>query len=173
MRAANFTRQTIRPANHWKVIYDFGYAENVLQMFPLLVKGNTLTDPDSIKRLSSFVEYDFYTFSSTAPGITIFTLPTHPLNNYYSLRYAVSIDDGPLTIVDFKTFGRSEEWKQNVLRNRAERKIDMPDLNAGKHTLKIYCIDPGVIVDEIRIDLGGLKKAYSVIPETRMPLFKR
>ena len=35
------------------------------------------------------------------------------------MRYAVSIDDGPLTIVDFKTFGRSEEWKQNVLRNRA------------------------------------------------------
>lgn len=169
MRATNFARQTIKPANQWKVINDFGYTENVLQMFPLLVKGNPLTDPDSIKRFNSFVEYDFYTFSSTAPGITIFTLPTHPLNNYYSLRYAVSIDDGPLTIVDFKTFGRSEEWKQNVLRNRAEKKIDMPHLNAGKHRLKIYCIDPGVIVDEIRIDLGGLKKAYSAIPETRMP----
>jgi hypothetical protein len=73
-----------------------------------------------------------------------------------------------LKIVDVKTFGRSEEWKQNVLRNRAEKKIDMPHLNAGKHRLKIYCIDPGVIIDEIRIDLGGLKNAYSVIPETRM-----
>ena len=170
IRATNFTRQTIKPANRWKVINDFGYTENVLQVFPLSVEGNTLTDPDSIKRVNSFVEYDFYTFSSTTPGIIIYTLPTHPLNNYYSLRYAVSIDDGPLTIVDFKTFGRSGEWKQNVLRNRAEKKIDMPHLSAGKHRLKIYCIDPGVIIDEIRINLGGLKKAYSVIPETRITL---
>jgi hypothetical protein len=32
--------------------------------------------------------------------------------------------------------------------------------------LKIYGIDPGVMLDEIRIDLGGLKKAYSLLPET-------
>lgn len=58
----------------------------------------------------------------------------------------------------------------NVLRNRAERSIKMPALNPGKHTLKIYVIDPDVILDEIRIDLGGLKKAYSVIPETKSRL---
>jgi len=168
MRAANFIRQMIKPGSQWKVISDFGYTGNVLEAFPLLVKSNTPTDTDSIRRFNSFVEYDFYTFTSAAPGITIFTLPTHELNNNYSSRYALSIDDGRLAIIDFKTFGRSEEWKQNVLRNRAEKKIDMPHLNAGKHRLKIYCIDPGAMIDEIRIDLGGLKKAYSVIPETRM-----
>jgi beta-xylosidase len=31
--------------------------------------------------------------------------------------------------------------KQNVLRSRAERKIEMPFLQAGKHTLKIYAVD--------------------------------
>jgi hypothetical protein len=62
--------------------------------------------------------------------------------------------------------GRSEEWKENVLRNRAERTIQLSHLNRGHHTLKIYAIDPGVILDEIRIDLGGLKKAYSAIPAT-------
>jgi hypothetical protein len=71
-------------------------------------------------------------------------------------------------MVDIKTFGRSEEWKQNVLRNRAERKIAMPFLEAGKHTLKIYAVDPGVMLDEIRIDSGGLIKAYSTVPETRI-----
>jgi hypothetical protein len=84
------------------------------------------------------------------------------------MRYAVSIDDGPLKLVDFKTVGRSEEWKQNVLRNRAEKKIVMPHLVTGKHKLKIYCIDPGVILDEIHIDLGGLKRAYSSVRETKI-----
>jgi len=40
-------------------------------------------------------------------------------------------------------------------------------LNNGKHTLKVYMIDPGVVLDRITIDIGGLKQAYSTIPETR------
>jgi hypothetical protein len=169
MQASHFSRQVKKGLQHWELIDGLGYKGTVLQVLPVPTKGELPPDLDAVKTNSSFVEYDFYTFSSVAPAVTIFTLPTHPLNNNYHLRYAVSIDDGPLKIVDFKTVGRSEEWKQNVLRNRAEKKIDMPHVNAGKHTLKIYCIDPGVIVDEIRIDLGGLKNAYSALPETRMP----
>jgi hypothetical protein len=71
-----------------------------------------------------------------------------------------------LTLVDFKTEGRSEEWKRNVLSNRAARDIPLPFLKKGIHKLEIYCIDAGVMLDEIRIDLGGLKKACSTLPET-------
>ena len=168
MRAASFTRQTSRKPDQWKIISDLGYTGKVLQAFPLSIARKALTAPDSIKRLSAVVEYDFYMFSSAIPYVTVFALPTHPINNNFSLRYAVSIDNGPLKMVDIKTFGRSGEWKQNVLRNRAERKIAMPFLKAGKHTLKIYAVDPGLILDEIRIDAGGLIKAYSTIPETRI-----
>lgn len=168
MQAAHFSGQAKRGVQHWDIVEGLGYTDKVLQVLPVMVKSGLQTNLDSIRSKSSFVEYDFYTFSAVAPIVNIFTLPTHPLNNHYSLRYAVSVDDGPLKVVDFKTTGRSEEWKQNVLRNRTERKIDMPHLSAGKHKLKIYCIDPGVILDEIRIDLGGLKKAYSTIPETRV-----
>ena len=168
MRAANFTRQTGKPASQWGIINDFGYTGRVLQAFPLSIEGNSPADFDSIKRINAVVEYDFYTFSSATPFVTVFALPAHPINDHYSCRYAVSIDDGPMKMVDIKTFGRSEEWKQNVLRNRAERKIEMPFLEAGKHTLKLYAVDPGVILDEIRINTGGLIKAYSPISETRM-----
>jgi hypothetical protein len=167
IKATNFTRQTKRLTRQWKVISDLGYTGNVLQAFPLSIAGNGLKAPDSIKRFNAVVEYDFFTLTSTTPVVTVYALPTHPLNNNFSLRYAVSIDQGPLKIVDLKTVGRSEEWKQNVLRNRAERIIQMPFLKAGKHTLKIYAVDPGVILDEIRIDTGGLKKANSTVPETR------
>jgi hypothetical protein len=43
----------------------------------------------------------------------------------------------------------------------------MQFLNKGKHTLRIYTVDPGVVLDRILINLGGLKKAYGVIPETK------
>ncbi len=106
------------------------------------------------------MEYEFYTFTAAKPTATVLSVPTHPVNNNFSNRYAVSVDDGPVTIVDFKTEGRSEEWKQNVLSNRATRSIQLQHLNKGLHKLRIYCIDPGVMLEEIRIDVGGLKQAY-------------
>jgi hypothetical protein len=168
LQAPHFTRQTKKQTNHWRVLSDLGYKGSSLQAFPLSISGNVVTHPDSIKLNNAGVEYDFYTFSSANPVVTVFALPTHPINNNFSVRYAVSIDDGPVKVVDIKTFGRSEEWKQNVLSNRAKREIEMPFLNAGMHTLRIYCVDPGVILDEVRINLGGLKKAYSTIAETKI-----
>jgi hypothetical protein len=168
MHAANYTSTTDKPGYQWKAIDDLGYTGKVVQALPISDKGHVVSvDPDAIKKNNSLVAYDFYTFTAATPQVTVFTLPTHPLNNKYSMRYAVSLDEGPLTVVDFKTVGRSEEWKRNVLSNRAERVIKMPFLNKGTHTLRIYCIDPGVMLDEIRIDLGGLKKAYSSLPETK------
>lgn len=166
IHANHFNRQNSQQAKQWKVIPGLGYTENAIQAFPLTVEGNVTTDLDAMKKNGTFVAYDFYNFTETNPSVTIFALPTHPINNNYQVRYAVSIDDGPLKMVNIRTVGRSEEWKQNVLRNRAERKIEMPFLKTGKHQLKIFCVDPGVIVDEIRIDLGGLKKAYRTLPET-------
>lgn len=169
IHAANYSRQTIKQFNHWSVINGLGYTGRSLEVLPLNIQNESISaEPESIKKMNSSVEYDFYMFTAASPRVSIFTLPTHPLNNNYGMRYGVCIDDGPLQVVDFRTYGRSEEWMQNVLRNRAERKIQMPFLNAGRHTMKIYCIDPGVILDEIRIDIGGLLNAYSTVPETRI-----
>jgi hypothetical protein len=168
MHAANYTSATDKPGYQWKAIVDLGYTGKVVQALPIGTnEGVISTDTGTIKKNNSFVSYDFYTFTAATPQVTVFTLPTHPLNNKCSMRYAVSVDDGTLTLVDFKTVGRSEEWKNNVLSNRAERAIKLPFLNKGPHTLRIYCIDPGVMLDEIRIDLGGLKKVYSTLPETK------
>jgi hypothetical protein len=154
--------------SYWNELPGLGYTGMALQAFPRIDIRSLPSDTGLIKKTNSRVEFSFYSFTAAAPKVTVFTLPTQPLNNKFSMRYAVSIDDGPLAIVDFKTVGRSEEWKNNVLSNRAERTIQGPLLQKGLHTLNIYCVDPGVILDEIRIDLGGLKKAYSTIPETKL-----
>ncbi|AEW00186.1 hypothetical protein A4D02_28370 [Niastella koreensis] len=145
----------------WMSMIDMGYTGATFEVTRL-----SETRDSGIKMDSASLVYKFDNYTPAAPKLTVYTIPTQPLNNNFSMRYGVSVDDGPVTVVDFKTVGRSEEWKENVLRNRAERTIQIPHLNKGQHTLKIYAIDPGVIVDEIRIDFGGLKKAYSAIPAT-------
>jgi hypothetical protein len=145
----------------WKRNEDMGHDGRVLSA-SLPEPGDKPMKPDlaTIKKEAHFVEYHFYTFTPASPMMTVFSVPTHPVNNNFSNRYAVSVDDGPLTLVDFKTEGRSEEWKRNVLSNRAIRYVQLQYLDKGLHKLKVYCVDPGVMLEEIRIDLGGLKSGY-------------
>jgi hypothetical protein len=49
----------------------------------------------------------------------VIALPTHPLSPDVGLALGVQIDDGPVQLVDFKTVGRSDTWKRNVLSNTA------------------------------------------------------
>ena len=156
--AENFSRKSAV----WTVMEGLGHAGNVVaSSMPAGKLVSETPDPNAT------VEYDFYTLNPATPEINIYTLPTLPLNNQFSMRYGVSIDNGAIKTVDFKTANRSNEWKQNVLSNTAIRKVKTEQLTPGKHTLKIYAIDPGVLLDRIAIDLGGLTKAYSVIPETK------
>ena len=169
IHAAHFSSMNNKRSGNWTLMPYLGYAGEVMETRGVAVKDSShITDTGWIRKNASFLEYDFFTFSPAEASVTIFTLPTHPLNNVFSMRYAVSIDGGPLQIVNFRTFGRSEEWKQNVLRNRAERKLSFSSIDKGKHTLRIYSVDPGVILQNILIDLGGLRKAYGTIPETKI-----
>ncbi|GGK77745.1 glycosyl hydrolase 115 family protein [Rufibacter glacialis] len=165
IHAENFSRASGKEGKSWEVVEGLGHTGKSLMALPLQV--NSVPQPESLKEQAPVVEYDFYALTAAAPTVSVFTLPTHPVTTGYSMRYGVSLDNGPVQVVDFKTVGRSEEWKVNVLENRAKRQVKFPALSKGKHTLKIYLLDPGVVLDYITIDLGGLKKAYSVLPETK------
>jgi hypothetical protein len=178
MFAANYNSKQGNGKLIWQADTTLGYAHRALvAQVPQPPKGEakglgtslTSTPPLGGQGASAAV-YNFYTFNnSTAPEVTVFTLPTHPLNKSYGLRYAVSIDGGEPQEVNFKTEGRSAEWKNNVLSNNAIRKITMPALKPGKHQLKIYAVDPGVIIDRILINLApDYKPAYSLVPETKI-----
>ncbi|GEP97502.1 glycosyl hydrolase 115 family protein [Chitinophaga cymbidii] len=172
--AQSFSRRKDQPGERWQLMRNMGHTGNALAAERNgMNTGNALTaeknsvDTAFIREHAAWVAYDFHTITDTAPEISIITLPTHPLNDSTGMRYAVSIDDKALKMVDFRTFGRSAEWKQNVLSNTAIRRIKGPFLHKGKHTLKIYLVDPGVILDRLLIDMGGLKPSYGIIPETR------
>lgn len=69
-----------------------------------------------------------------------------------TIRFSISVDGESEQIVDFKTVGRSEEWKENVLTNQAIRITSHKITNSGnKSTLKITALDEGVIIDQIKI----------------------
>ncbi|MCF2443348.1 glycosyl hydrolase 115 family protein [Dyadobacter sp. CY345] len=151
---------------YWSTVDGLGLQGKSLESFPLNERPangdlNTLNLKDN-----PALVYDFYTFTQSPADIIITSLPTYPLNKNFEVRYGVSIDDGPVSIFNFRTFGRSDEWKSNVLSNSAKRTFKVSDLKAGKHKLKIYMIDPGVILNHIFIDLGSSQPFYGAITPT-------
>jgi hypothetical protein len=166
IHAANYNNLVNKGSGDWKILPGLGYAGEALGAGN--VKEDTINlHAQWIRENGSFAQYNFYLSSDADATIMISALPTHPLNRLFSVRCAVSVDNGPLQVVDFRTYGRSAEWKQNVLKNRALKSVKVGAIKKGIHELRTYSMDPGLILQDIMIDLGGLKKSYSVIDETR------
>ncbi|MBN1185068.1 MAG: glycosyl hydrolase 115 family protein [Bacteroidales bacterium] len=115
-----------------------------------------------------WAEYDIYTVSKGSINVKIYCLPTHPLNNGYGLKLTASLDEGKEKIFDFQTFGRSEQWKQNVLSNTYCQQAEFTLAENGEHTLRIEALDPGICIDRIEIDFGGLREGYGLKTKTRL-----
>ncbi|QJD95239.1 hypothetical protein HH214_04780 [Mucilaginibacter robiniae] len=154
---------------HWKLITSPSATEQSVQALPLQFNAAGMENmSEAAIKSRPVVAYNFYTFDSSPAEVKVYTLPTFPLNKNFKMRYAVSVDDGPVSIFDFKTVGRSEEWKQNVLSNSTMRSMHISALKLGKHVLRIYMIDPGVVLDRILINLNNSKPFYGLLPETRL-----
>lgn len=109
------------------------------------------------------VTYRFSTVTAVGGQLKLMALPTHALTPANGVKVAIQLDGGPLQVVDFQTLGRSDAWRQNVLTNTAVQTIPLTLLPAGTHELKLYALDPGVMIDRIEIDLDGAKKHYGAV----------
>lgn len=136
-----------------------GYTQNALQ----IASATATSKVDSNFKNNASLSYKFSLEKAIqSPVITITAVPNHPITEEQQLKLGVQLDDGDVKIVDFKTTGRSEEWKLNILRNQARKSVDLQELSAGTHSLKFYVIDPGVILDYFVITQSGTTIPYTL-----------
>jgi hypothetical protein len=94
------------------------------------------------------VVFEFGSCPSDSVEIVLHLLPNHPVDNK-DLRVQVVLDGKGTAPISYRTYGRSEEWKLNVLTNRAERSMKLPLSADGKHRLEIKALDEGVVLDQL------------------------
>lgn len=87
--------------------------------------------------------------SSDALTVTLAFVPTHPAGNG-RLEVKVNIEGERSGYIGFETYDRSEEWKNNVLRNQALRTIVLPP-SSKERKITIQALTPAVILDELII----------------------
>lgn len=157
IEAENFARKTDKPIASWNIIEGVGRTGNSVTVLP--VKIDSITDLDQVKANSPVLEYDIYTFTEGPAEIIFNCAASNPINGDYKLRAAVAIDNAEPVMIERRI-------ERNVMKNllAIKAKLDLP--KKGQHKLKVWMVDPGLVIDKIIIDTGGVKESYLGPPES-------
>jgi hypothetical protein len=87
------------------------------------------------------------------------------------MKIGISLDnEEPRIIVvvpkDFSAMNGNKDWEQTVMDNARFINLKQSINTPGNHTLKIWMIDPGVVIEKIIIDTGGVRPSYLGPPES-------
>jgi Glycosyl hydrolase family 115/Gylcosyl hydrolase family 115 C-terminal domain len=167
IEAEHFTNKTDRAGVSWQVIPGLGRTGDSVAIFPT---NAVSIDPARFWSDAPVLEYRLNLFQQGKLTVTYYAVPTHPLEASRGSRFAVSLDDQTPQVV---TIGAGLEvpslaWSQNVLNATTTGASTHKVTRAGSHVLKIYMIDPGVVLDKIVIDAGGVRPSYLGPPETKI-----
>ena len=140
----------------WKVIPDLGKTMSGMTTLP----ATATPAPDD----PVYLEYDMELAGESKSRLYVFLSPTLNFNANKGLRYAVSFDGGEEKIVNFNGHYRGElgQWQaEAIIKSFTEH-----ELSKGKHVLRFRILDPGIVLQKIVLDTGGLKPSYLGPPES-------
>ena len=115
--------------------------------------------------------YPFYTFSNaSAASLTVYLSPSDNANPNSPNRYSFSVDGGAVTTVQPVplTDGSTDPpgWTEGVTANAYVKSSSLGKRAAGAHTLKIWLLEPTMVLTKVVVDVGGLKTSLMGPPES-------
>ena len=145
--AATADRQTSSDSARWAVVEGLGPSGRAMTLESAGLEASWNANDTNAPTL----EFDFTTKEGDAEAFVDF-LPTFRLYPGMQLRVAVNLDNGEPILVEVP--GSSGNENENgairsagVQNNYTRAQIPLGRLAAGRHTLKIRAVDPGVVID--------------------------
>ncbi|WP_207510639.1 glycosyl hydrolase 115 family protein [Longitalea luteola] len=138
----------------WMRIHDIGRTGNGITYF------TNATAAEQPNRSSAHLTYNMYTTDSGATRVMLYCSPSLPFNESSGLRYAIAFDDETPQVVNLHADNSDRAWAQSVSNNIRISTSTHNLSKAGHHTLKIWPLDNGIVLQKIVIDWGGVRKSY-------------
>ncbi|HLM55213.1 MAG TPA: hypothetical protein VK422_03740 [Pyrinomonadaceae bacterium] len=167
VEAEHFTRSVERAGAAWRVVPGLGRTGDSVTVFPTDARG---FEPERAAAEAPALEYEFHLFTPGELKLTCYLVPTHPLRGGRGgLRFAVAVDGGEPQALAASAGVEvtSRGWAENVLNATTLAASTLRVERAGRHVLRVYMLDPGVVLDKIVLDAGGARPSYLGPPETR------
>jgi hypothetical protein len=127
--------------------------------------------PATPGRDAPVLEYRVYLFDSGMMHLDAITSPSLNIAPDRGLRYAVAFDDDPPETVSllpqgYRAQNGNHDWEKVVGDNARHSVSTLAVAHPGYHTLKVWMIDPGVVIQKLVLDLGGVRPSYLGPPES-------
>lgn len=164
IEADHYTKAVNANGITWKVLPDHGRTGSAITVFPVTAG---IQKPGGN---SPHLQYETY-FTPGGDSIKINACfsPTLNFHNDEGLKYAISIDEEEPQIISLnKDDNINRTWEgwvaNNIIIKTSAHKIS----GKGKHVLKFWMVNPGVVLQKIVVDNGGIEPSYLGPPETRI-----
>jgi hypothetical protein len=113
------------------------------------------------------LEYRVTLFDSGTVHVSAYLSPTLNFSGAAEgLRYAISVDDEQPQFVNVTADSSLKAWEQSVADNISVGLTDHRIRTPGEHVLKFWMVDPGVVLQKLVIDAGGVRASYLGPPES-------
>ncbi|MDJ1479479.1 glycosyl hydrolase 115 family protein [Cytophagaceae bacterium YF14B1] len=148
----------------WKKIPTLGRTLSGVTPFPVTASSQ------SPGTNSPHLEYTIHTKSAGDIKIHAYLSPTLNFTAGQGLRYAISIDDETPQILNIHMGETNHKWEQWVANNINIQVSSHQLTKPGEHVIKFWMVDPGIVLQKLVIDTGGLQSSYLGPPESSQPL---
>jgi hypothetical protein len=165
IEAEHYTKKIDTDSANWEKIDNLGRTLSAMTIFP--VTTESVTPPAN----SPHLEYKMYLFHPGKVEVESIISPTLNFVQGRGLRFAISFDDQPpqiLTAVpgNFAAGDGNRDWEETVKDGVRKVESTFTLTDTGYHTLKFWMVDPGVVLQKLVINLGGVKPSYLGPPES-------
>jgi len=160
IEAEHFASNTPSKEASWTVIPNYGKTLSSVMPFPANAASYESTAG------APCLTYNIYVSKPGQANVSLIAAPSLDYVHGRGIRYAIAVDDQAPQVVDLLGGNAQANWSQSVVDqcriSTTQINIDKP----GSHTLKIWMVDPGLVLQKIVADFGGAKLSYLGPPES-------
>ncbi|WP_324721721.1 glycosyl hydrolase 115 family protein [Salinimicrobium sp. HB62] len=159
IEAANFSENVQKNGRGWELIPNLGRTGSAMAAYP--------NEPvhKGISKENPYLAYNIFTTSGGEADLELLLSPTLDYLNKGGLKLAVSLDDKQLQMLNMHE-NTPDDWSASVSNNvtRVVTKLDLG--KPGAHTLKIWAVETGPVLQKIILKTGEVKESYLGPPES-------
>jgi hypothetical protein len=163
IEAEHYARAQAPGGRSWLRVPGFGATLSGMTTLPSEAAPATLQD-------AMRLEYPVWLNEAGKVKVEATLAPTLKFQPGPGFRYAMSFDDEAPVVVNVHADPSNKHWEKIVSDGVARFTSEHGALSAGRHTLKFWALDPGLVLERLVIDAGGLQPSYLGPPESpRLP----
>ncbi len=166
IEADHFSRAVEKAPVSWLLIPNLGRTGSAMTLLPVTMPR---TGPETN---GSRLEYDTYFFSTGEARVSMYLSPTLNFGYTEGLHYAVSFDDEKPKMINIHEGQNVPDWKyppywNEMVANAVRITVSGHQIvKAGPHVLKIWAVDPGVVLQKIVIETRGAETSTLGPPQS-------